>query len=195
MTTNRLLRRTPPLAAALLAALTLAACGSDNGPVTVGESEAVNVQAGNLVYQVQLSRELNPEAVDDRQYLDGVAPAEAELRRDEQWFAVFVRAQNTTDTPRESTGEFKVLDAEGNEYEPVEVAKTNPFAYTPRIVGEAGGNGQPILPDPESASGTGPIQGSMLLFKVPYTIYQNAPVELEIIPTEGGEASTVLLDM
>lgn len=190
--TNRLLR-IPPLVGALLAALTLSACGSDHGPITRGELESVNVQAGNLVYQVQISRALNPKAVDDSQYLEGVA--EPTLTRDEQWFGVWIRAQNTTDTVQESTDEFAVLDAAGNEYHPVEIADSNPFKYAPRPVEQAGGNGQPLLPDPDSASGSGPIQGSMLLFKVPYSIYQNAPVELEIVPTEGGEASTVLLDM
>lgn len=193
--TNRLLR-TPPLVGALLVSLTFAACGyNQTEPVTHGENESVNVQAGNLIYQVQLSRALNPESVDDRQYLEGVDPAERSLTAEDQWFAVFVRAENTTGTPHESTDDFKVLDASGNEYEPIEVAESNPFKYSARIVEEKTGNGQPLLPDPESASGTGPIQGSMLLFKVPHTIYQNSPVEFEITPTEGGEASTVQLDM
>ncbi|ADB50226.1 hypothetical protein [Conexibacter woesei] len=190
--TKRLLR-IPPLVGAVLAALTLTACGSDHGPITHGELESVNVRAGELVYQVQISRALNPTAVDDSEYLEGVA--EPDLTREEQWFGVWIRAQNTTDQAHESTDEFKVLDAEGNEYEPVEIADTNPFKYAPRLVEKSDDNGQPLLPDPDSASGSGPIQGSMLLFKVPYTIYQNAPVELEIMPTEGGEASTVQLDM
>lgn len=192
--TKRLLR-TPPLVGALLAALTLAACGSDHGPITRGELESVNVQAGNLVYQVQISRALNPAAVDDHEYLEGVVPAEATLRTDEQWFGVWVRAQNTTDTAQRATSEFAVRDAANHEYEPIEIADSNPFKYVPRVIEQAGGNGQPLLPNPDSAAGSGPVQGSMLLFKVPYTIYQNSPVELEITPTEGGPASTVTLDM
>lgn len=193
--TNRLLR-TPPLVGALLVSLTFAACGyNQTEPVTHGENESVNVQAGNLVYQVQISRALNPDAVDDRQYLEGVDPAEASLSAEDQWFGVWVRAQNTTDTPHESTEDIKVLDASGNEYEPIEIDESNPFKYSARMIEEKGGNGQPILPDPDSASGSGPIQGSLVLFKVPHTIYQDSPVELEITPTEGGEASTVQLDM
>ncbi|MBB4662552.1 hypothetical protein [Conexibacter arvalis] len=189
------LLRTPPLVGALLAALTLSACGSDHGPITRGELEAVNVQAGNLVYQVQISRQLNPAAVDDSEYLEGVAPAEATLRSDETWFGVWVRAENTTDQPHRATSEFAIRDAFDNEYEPVEIADSNPFKYAPRVVEQASGNGQPVLPDPISAAGSGPIQGSMLLFKVPYSMYEASPVELEITPTEGGEPSTVLLDL
>lgn len=192
--TKRLLR-TPPLVGALLAALTLSACGNDHGTITRGELESVNVQAGNLVYQVQISRALNPAAVDDAEYLQGVVPSEATLRTNEQWFGVWVRAQNTTDQPQKAASEFVVRDASDNEYKPIEIADTNPFKYVPRIVEQKSGNGQPLLPNPDSASGSGPIQGSMLLFKVPYSIYQNSPAELEIFPPEGGKASTVTLDL
>ncbi|MDO8209234.1 hypothetical protein [Conexibacter sp. CPCC 206217] len=193
--TNRLLR-TPPIIGALLASMTLAACGyNQTEPVTHGENESVNVQAGNLVYQVQISRALNPEAVDDSQYLEAVDPAEARLSADDEWFGVWVRVENTTDTPHESTDEFKVKDAAGNEYEPIPIGDVNPFKYAPRLVEQKSGNGQPIQPDPDSASGSGPIQGSLVLFKVPHTIYQNSPAELEITPTEGGEASVVELDL
>lgn len=190
--TKRLLR-TPPLVGAVLAALTLSACGNDNGPITTGHNESVNVRAGELVYQVQLSRALNPHGVDDRAYLEGVAdPA---LSTSEQWFGVWVRAQNTTDKPQETADEFKILSADGKEYKPVVIADSNPFKFRPQVVERSTGNGQPVLPDPESVSGSGPIQGSMLLFKVPYSIYQNAPVELEIVPPGGGTPSTVTLDL
>lgn len=193
--TNRLLR-TPPLVGALLVALSFAACGYNaSEPVTRGENESVNVQAGNLVYQVQISRALNPSSVQDSQYLEGVDPAEATLRPEDQFFGIWVRAENTTDTPHESTDDFKILDAAGNEYEPIEIEDVNLFKYSARVVEQKSGNGQPILPDPNSASGAGPIQGSLVLFKVPHSIYQNSPVEFEITPTEGGEASTVVLDM
>jgi hypothetical protein len=193
--TNRLLR-TPPLVGALLVALSFAACGYNaSEPVTRGENESVNVQAGNLIYQVQISRALNPSSVQDSQFLEGVDPAEATLRPEDQFFGVWLRAENTTGTPHEATDDFKILDAAGNEYEPLEIEDVNPFKYSARVVEKKTGNGQPILPDPNSAAGAGPIQGSLVLFKVPHTIYQNSPVELEITPTEGGEASTVQLDM
>lgn len=192
--TNRLLR-TPPLVGALLVALSFAACGYNaSEPVTRGENESVNVQAGDLVYQVQISRALNPSSVQDAQFLEGVDPAEAELRPEDQFFGVWIRAENTTDRPHLSAGDFRLLDAAGNEYEPIKIEETNPFKYSAKVVEKKTGNGQPILPDPNSASGAGPIQGSLVLFKVPHSIYQNAPVEFEITPEEG-LVSTVQLDM
>lgn len=195
---NRLLRIPKPLAAPLAVAavaLTLSACGGNEEPATHGESEAAYVEAGNLYYQVQISRELNPFAVDDAEYLTGVPNPVESLGDQDEWFGVWVRAQNTTDEDHESASEFKVVDAAGNEYEPVELGEDNVFGYQPRVVEKKSHNGQPLLPNPDSASGSGPIQGSMLLFRVPYSIYSNQPVELEIVPPEGGSASTITLDM
>jgi hypothetical protein len=179
----------------MLVALSFAACGYNaSEPVTRGENESVNVQAGNLIYQVQISRALNPQSVQDSQFLEGVEPSEAELRPEDQFFGVWIRAENTTDKPHASADDFRLKDAAGNEYEPIEIEDINPFKYSAKVVEEKTGNGQPILPDPNSASGAGPIQGSLVLFKVPHTIYQNAPVEFEITPVEG-LVSTVQLDM
>ncbi|HEY4279849.1 MAG TPA: hypothetical protein VGM91_16605 [Conexibacter sp.] len=196
MTKNRLLRITPALGA-VAATLALTGCGGGNSatPVTTGEDESVNVQAGHLVYQVQLSRTLNPHAVDDSQYLQGIDPAELRTGGADELFSVWVRAQNTTSTPYQSTGDFAMIDAAGNEYDPLPVTGTNPFKYEPQLIEQTSGNGQPTYPDPSSANGTGPIRGSMLLFRVPVTIYQNEPVELRIVPEEGGEPSTVSLDL
>jgi hypothetical protein len=181
--------------AAIAAALTISACGGDSEPVTHGHSEAVYVEAGNLYYQVQISRELNPFAVDDAEYLQGVTDPVASLGREDEWFGVWLRAQNTTDDDHEAASEFKVVDAAGNEYDPVDLGEDNVFAYQPRTVEKKSDNGQPLLPNPDAAAGSGPIQGSLLLFRVPYSIYSNQPVELEIVPPEGGDASTVTLDM
>jgi hypothetical protein len=195
---NRLLRIPKPLAAPFAVAavaLTLSACGGDEEPVTHGHSEAVYVEAGHLYYQVQISRELNPFAVDDAEYLQGVPDPVESLGREDEWFGVWLRAQNTTDEDQEAASEFKVVDAEGNEYEPIELGDENVFGYQPRTVEKKTGNGQPLLPNPDAAAGSGPIQGSMLLFRVPYSIYSNQPVELEIVPPEGGDPSTITLDM
>jgi hypothetical protein len=192
--TNRLLRIPLPLAA-LAAALTLAACGGEKEPVKKADSEAIYVEAGGLDYQVQISREINPASVDDRQYLQGVSAADAQLGKDQEWFGVWVRAQNTTDQPHPSATEFKIVDAEGNEYSPIRLPQTNVFAYEPGVVEGKSGNGQPVAPDPDSAAGSGPVQGSLVLFKVPFQIYANSPVEFEIAPPQGGEAATVHLDM
>lgn len=191
MTSTRF--RTPLLtSAALLAALTLSACGGHKQPTTHGEGEGAYIQAGPLVYQVQMSRELNPENVEDREYLEGLSVPTA-LEGDEEWFGVWLRVENSNDDAQPAASEFKIVDTLGTEYEPFDLPESNAFSYQPREI--EGTSGQPLLPDPESGAGSGPIQGSMLLFKLNTSVYSNRPLEFEITPEGGGEPSTVDLDL
>jgi hypothetical protein len=191
--TNRLPRLPLLTAAALLAALTLVACGGAKQPTTHGEGEGSYIQAGPLIYQVQMSRELNPSNVEDVEYLQGLPTGTQRPAGDEEWFGVWLRVQNATDETHPSASDFKIVDTTGTEYEPIALPATNPFAYQPASV-EADA-GQPVQPDPESGAGAGPIQGSMLLFRLKTAVYANRPLELEIAPPDGGEPSSVVLDL
>jgi hypothetical protein len=189
----RLLRTLTTALAALLAATALAACGSNDQPTRHGESEGDYVKAGPLVYQVQLSRELNPSNVEDRQYLAGLARGTAKPAGDEEWFGVWLRVQNPTDRSAPDASDFKIVDTLGNVYRPIPLPKANVFSYQPRNL--PGTNGQPVDPDPDSTAGAGPIQGSMVLFKLNTSVYSNRPLELQISPPGGGEPATVSLDL
>jgi hypothetical protein len=192
--TNRTLRLPLLLAAALAAALTLVACGGESeNPTHHGHGEGAYIEAGPLVYQVQMSRQLEPGNVEDVEYLEGLPAGEPALRGDELWFGVWLRVQNATDEDHRSAEDFKIVDTIGTHYEPIELPATNPFAYESALVQSE--QGQPVYPDPESGAGAGPIQGSMLLFKLNTSVYANRPIELEIESPEGGEASTVELDL
>jgi len=193
MTRNRLLRL-PAVVAALLCAAALAACGSGGQePGHEGSSEGAYVETGNLIYQVQLSRELNPASVEDRQYLAGLSSGTAQPAADEEWFGVWLRVQNDSSSPQDAASDFKIVDTLGNEYRPIVLPATNAFSYQPtRIQGK---DGQPLLPDPESPAGTGPTQGAMLLFKLNTSVYGNRPLQLEITPPDGGDPASVVLDL
>jgi hypothetical protein len=193
--TNRIPRKLT-IALALLPALLLAACGSGantNQPTKHGDSEGAYVQAGPLLYQVQLSRELNPHAVNDRQYLAGIAAGTPRPQGDQEWFGVWLRVQNPTKRSAMAASDYRIVDTLGNVYRPIPLAATNPLAYQARWI--QGTNGQPLLPDPDSAAGAGPVQGSMLLFELSTSVYANRPLELEITPPAGGEPSSVELDL
>ncbi len=192
--TNRLLRLPLLAAAALLAALTLVACGgTGHPPTTHGESEGAYIQAGPLIYQVQMSRELNPANVEDIEYLEGLPVDTPRLAGDEEWFGVWLRVQNDTDEAHTSASEFKIVDTTGTEYEPIELPETNTLAYQPTSIATDGF--APVQPDPESAAGMGPNNGEMLLFRLRTNVYDNRPLEFEIAPPEGGEPSHVVLDL
>jgi hypothetical protein len=200
---NRLARTPLLLLAALLAALSLGACGGAHDPVAHGEGEGSYVKVGQLVYQVQLSRELNPQSVEDRNYLQGLAAGTAQPAGDEEWFGVWLRVQNTTGSSQQLAGRFKIVDSTGGAYEPIPLPATNLSAYplasadssSYQPVSVDGKDGQAVYPSPDSIAGTGPIQGSMLLFKLKTSVYSNRPLELEITPPEGGSSSTVTLDL
>lgn len=192
--TNRLLRLPLLAAVALLAALTLVACGGTGAPPTKhGEGEGSYIQAGPLIYQVQMSRELNPSNVEDAEYLQGLPVDAPRLAGDEEWFGVWLRVQNDTSAAQTSASDFKIVDTTGTEYEPIPLPATNVLSYQPVSVESKGG--QPVQPDPETAAGSGPINGSMLLFKLRTAVYANRPLELEITPPDGGEPSSVVLDL
>ncbi|HET6449621.1 MAG TPA: hypothetical protein VFG31_10990 [Conexibacter sp.] len=191
--TNRLLRLPLLTTVALVAALTLVACGGAKQPTTHGEGEGSYIQAGPLIYQVEMSRELNPANVEDVEYLQGLPADTPRLAGDEEWFGVWLRVQNATDATHVSASDFKIVDTTGTEYAPVALPATNVFSYQPASVESK--DGQPVQPDPESGAGSGPINGSMLLFKLRTDVYANRPLELEIAPPDGGEASSVVLDL
>ena len=70
----------------LLAARALAACGDSHTKVTTGTyagesgQNAPYLDVGPLVYEVQLSRQLNPSDVEDAAYLQGLTPAAAQAQ-------------------------------------------------------------------------------------------------------------------
>jgi hypothetical protein len=187
--------------AALGAAFGLAACG-DNASKEQVAKEAQKVQAGinegsyvnigTVAYQVQISRVLNPKLPEDVTYLQGAVGA-TQPGPDEQWFAVFLRAQNYGENPQPLATKFRVVDTSGRPYDPIELDSTNAFAWAPSA--PIGANR--IFPNVNSAAGAGPVrQGALLLFKLNDSVYQNRPLILEIYnPATGKLAATVDLDL
>jgi hypothetical protein len=172
-----------------LAALTLGACGNKEKVTLHGDTEGVYVDVGGLQYQVQISRLLNPTDREDSGYLVDL-PAGQQLGTDENWFAVFIRVQNSSDKPAPAASAYSIKDTQGNVYKPIAMGPKNVFAYRPAVL-------QPkdILPLPSSPAAENTIQGSMLLFKIPVANFQNRPLELQIPPPHGGATGTVDLDV
>jgi hypothetical protein len=170
-------------------ALPLAACGNKQKTTTFGATEGTYLDVGPLAYQVQISRILNPQDIEDRNYMQGVPGT---LAPDEVWFAVFVRGQNTSGRTQQAAEDFDITDTLDNRFRPVAIAKTNPFAYRSRPVG----HGQ-LIPSGSSAAGAGVVQqGSMLLFKIKLSSLSNRPLEFHIkSPTVPQKVGTVELDV
>ena len=173
------------LALFILCAAVLAGCGNKEEFITVAETEGVYVDVAGLTYQVQLSRYLNPGDVEDKQYLmglpDGIAP---QLPGDETWFGVWMRVKNYSDASLTPTDTFRIEDTEGDEFRPIALdSAANPFVYEPILLHHA-----QVLPTPDTAAASGPIQGSLILFRLTNDALQNRPLKLFIEHGEGNEA-------
>ena len=173
------------------AALALAGCGNKEETVTSAETEGIYLDVGDLKYQVQISRIINPRDIEDRHYLTGLPPGTLEPKADEVWFGVWVRVQNTTSEDTfDSATQFEIVDTQGNSYKPLEL-EANEWAYAQERLGP-----NTVLPNSESPAGQGPIQGSLLLFKLTTETLQNRPLEFKITsPTNPEDSATVALDV
>jgi hypothetical protein len=185
------LRRLVVASAAVLAtAVPLAACGAEE-EVRVGHSEGIYVTAGDLKYQVQISRILNPSDLEDRDYLTGIASYDGSLGRDEQWFGIFLRAFNETDEPHRTASRMEIEDTTGAKFQPVRVdPNVNRVAWRSVVV--KGGDQVPV---PGSLARENDTQGALVLFKIPDPAFANRPLELHIASPNGGEDAIVELDI
>jgi hypothetical protein len=172
---RRPLRSLAVLAAALALVMALGACGNKEDEITRSESEGNYLDLGELKYQVQISRQLNPADREDQAYLLGVPEEERELAPNETWFAIFMRVQNTTDEPHEAAEELEIRDTQGEVFEPLELGPENVFAYRPAEV-----PADQTIPALDTSAAEGTIQGALVLFKIPYANLENRPLELEI---------------
>jgi hypothetical protein len=173
------------------AGLLASACGQLEDVRTVGETEGLYIDINNLRYQVQISRVLNENDPDDRDYLAGL-PETERPEPGETYFGVFLRVQNTTeDTTAETADEFEIVDTDEESYEPIELPEENIWAYRPTTLGPGD-----ILPPENSAQFTGTTRGALLLFVVGVDTLQNRPLEFEIhSPTNPDEIGTIDLDV
>lgn len=189
-TPRRISRRSAAIAAALALAAGLTACGNNQAHPTHADNEGPYVYAGPLSYQVQLSRQLNPFAEEDRTYLTGVSSPPA--LPDQMWFAVFMWAKNFGHRDAQTAGSFDIIDTQGRRYYPVAIDPAiNPFAWKVQILKPQGAE-----PTPDTIAYFGPTQGGELLFKLSTSVYSNRPLTLEIFPPgEPNHPSTVSLDL
>jgi hypothetical protein len=174
------------LAAMVLIPMVLfaAACGNQEKR-TEGE-EGDYVYAGDAVYQVQLTRLLNPRQRPDSTLVRGqLAPPSGE-----QFLAVFLKIKNEGKKDYAPPRDLRVVDTEGNQFLPLDASQSG-FGLD---------FGEKIAPDksappPNSPAASGPNKAAMVLFRVKTTsATDNLPLELEI-PTGPDKSSQVRLDV
>src|SRR3981081_3135803 len=113
-------RKLPLVPLGVPAVLTLGACGDSHTKVTTGTyagesgANAPYLDVGPLVYQVQISRQLNPFDTEDASYLRGVAAAQRQLAPGQEWFGVFLQVYNHTSRQLPAATSMPVSDTQGN---------------------------------------------------------------------------------
>jgi hypothetical protein len=170
-------------AVALAAVALLVACGEEE-ELDVVEGEPVEL--GELSFNVQLTRFLNPDDPEDEAYLRGQPLRSA----DQQYLAVFMTVDNEGDQPAELPSTMTIRDTRDNTYQPLDTASV--YALELGTTLPAGDE----LPRPDTPAATGPIRGAMVLFRVDRAVTENRPIELEIpSASTGGEQAQVELDI
>jgi hypothetical protein len=179
MKTRRLLRLLPALAVLALSAA-LVACNTSEDKRDLSEGQPV--QLGDLQYNIVFSRFLNPNDVEDHEYLVG-QPAP---KPDQLYLGVFVQILNKNkNSPVTVPSGWTITDTEHNTYYPL--PSRSPYAL--RLGAPIGPQDQ--APALDSTPQVGPIEGSMVLFSIPDSATEVRPIRL-IIPGEGGPAEVTL---
>jgi hypothetical protein len=179
-----LLRRLALVACVIGLSVGVAACGDDELGVDEPASEGLALDLDGIDYNVFITRQLNPAIPPDDTYYTG-----PELPPDENLYGVFVQACNNSDERRGTAENFKVVDNQGNEFEPEQADAGSIIAYEP---GEL--DPKECIPEAGSLAQLGPEAASMLLFRLPLQATENRPLELEI-EGEGDEKLTFELDL
>lgn len=159
----------------------------------MADSEAFYVRVGQLTYQVEISRVLNPYGTEDRAYLAGLPAGTAPLGANEQWFGVFLWAKNFSHHAHVTTppDQFDIVDTQGATYHPIVLnPSVNPYAWTSQTL-------QPNAQEPalDSPAYFGPTQGAELLFRINDSAYSNRPLTLQIHVAGQAQPSSVSLDL
>jgi hypothetical protein len=183
------------LATALIV-LAAAGCGHDEAAETAlqqtAETEGLYLDVNGLKYQIQMSRFMNPNDVEDQEYLVGLPDGAPPPSADEIYFGVWVRVENTSkDETRPAASVWEIHDTQENVYRPIPLdTEINPFAFEPVDVPP-----KTVIPLSTSAAGQGPTQGLMLLFKIRNEAFQNRPLELRFRNGGSGQEGTYDLDV
>lgn len=165
--------------ASLILVASPSACGKSEEDIGVEEParEGLAVDIGGIDYNVFITRELNLSITPDKDYYEG-PPAEP----GHALYGVFLLACNIGDETLPTAEEIKVLDNQGEEFEPIELPEDNAFAYHPRELAPG-----ECIPEDGSVAQQGPTAGAMLLFDFPLESTENRPLELEITSPASSE--------
>jgi hypothetical protein len=175
----RMPRRLLTLLCLAVLAAGVAACGTKDTKQGVDEAarEGLALPLDGIEYNVFITRELNPRITPDKSYVPpGTAPDATHTL-----YGVFLQACNRGTDSNQTADRFKIVDNQGNEFEPQPLPQSNEFSYQPQVLAP-----HECIPEIGSVAQLGPTAGSMLLFRLPLANTEYRPLELEIEGPSGG---------
>jgi len=165
------------LLAVLAFAVPIAGCGDEEEGEVVEAVEGEPLHLGDLIYNVSITRFLNPNITEDEAYLEG-APEEPQGM---SYLGVFLQIKNETDEDVTSADHYTVVDGSHRVYEPDELETE--FSLDVGATVPADG----VIPEPDTVAAAGPTQGALILFLVDDDVSEERPLELEVEDAVGGE--------
>ena len=171
------------LALAAVATLVASGCGKEEKR---SGAEGEFIEVGDAVYQVQLTRLLNPGLRPDKTLLRGqVTPPP-----DEQYLAVFLKIDNEGGDGYRPPRDMRLVDSAGSQYSRLDAGLSG-FGLD---FGEQIPPGEEA-PPPDSPAASGPTAGAMVLFRIKTeSATENLPLRLEV-PVAGEAKSVIELDI
>jgi hypothetical protein len=170
-----------------VAAVLLAGCGDQ--PPDRNAQAGITVTQDGVAYSVQDSRELDPEAPDDRVFLGGPTRPKHLDRPDTTLVGVWLQAQDTASGPRDAVAAPRLVTAFGQAFQPMHLPATDAFAYRARRLAPGG-----ELPGPGTTAAQNPEAGLLLVYRVPTDVYLgDRPFTVQF--GAGARAASVQLDV
>jgi hypothetical protein len=190
-------KRLPLMLAVGALGLGIAGCGVEHRTVLKNVSQdelsaggEPYFNAGQMTYQIEVSRQLNPYNAVDAQYLSGLSGAQ-DISAQQFWFGVFLWAKNQSGHIAASADKFEIVDSAGDVYTPTPLnASVNPYAWTPLKLSP-----NEIEPIADSAGSDSSPGGGLILFKLNQSVYSNRPLTLKVFAPGAKKASSVSLDL
>jgi hypothetical protein len=180
------------LIGAAASGIAISACGAGEHATYADNLGPGYVQVGQLNYQVQVSRQLNPyDPYEDSWYLKGFSRAELALPKSDTFFGVSLQVFNWTSATATPTTRFFITDTIGERFYPMMNPNPNPYTFVAVSI-PAGGR----LPNVNSNAFAGWTQGEFIIFKIPYESLAYRPLVLHIVnPRNTSRQSRIELDL
>jgi hypothetical protein len=147
------------------------------------------VAVGGMEYEAMEGRPIDLSTPTDRQIAAGLPAHDRRLRRGQMLFGAFVAITNASTRPLRSAARIELRDDGGHVYTALPLPRTNPYAYSPRLIRP--GTRIPAFGSPADTDLA--ASGQVLLFRIPAREYRNGDVFELVIHQSPHETASLIV--